>query len=426
MSPYILDVIVFFISNILCLVFVYWNFTMSDLKKVFDRHCGTINVDSRFLRKLKHYHDSLFNKDDDTMSFFGGGLWGVYPIFFDKADINTWFEEIMDVDDIELKQEVHELPTINPNYKVSSSILNLSLFYIVHRNLRTNSLSPNDKMLASVLVLRILHYRLISSLQGHYFRYKADKSIALAVYSSLSMRFSVKCYGSWGKLIDGRAEDILSNRSIHRIALERFQPDEQIIYMVNDVQGRIRDVCKKLNAEFYRLRDEETSIGTTSKLLAGEEGEYLKDTIDDYNKYRQYMGRTIRDKSSLIRHEIIDIVSRTIHRLPQDTLQTVLIWLNNNIETTHNKMIESWLDNLIGHAFQYIQDNKIKTNQLALILSKLRTVYLASRISDERLIESKELGSRITTLAIPDRSQTVRSTVRTATMLYIVMRMLIK
>ena len=399
---------------------------MSNLKKVFDDQCSSIAIDSRFLRKLKQYHDSLFNKDDDTMSFFGGGLWGVYPIYYDKVEINTWFDDIMNVDDIELKQIVHDLPSINPNHKVSSSILNLSMFYIAHRALRSTRLGVKDRTLIATLTLRILHYRFLSSLQGHYFRYRADKSVALAVYSSLSMRYSVKCHGSWSKLIQARAEDILSSRGIHKVTLDRFTPDEQIIYMANDVQGRIRDACKKLNAEFYRLKEQEAGIGMSSKLLMGEEGEYLKDTIKNYEQYRGYIGRVIRDRSSLVKPELIDIVSRSVHRLSETALGTTLDWLTNNIESTKNKLIEEWLDALVGHAFQYMQENRIKTNQLPLIISKLRTVYLASRVSDERLIAARDIGMQITSYALTDRSDTVRSTVRTATMLYIIIRMLIK
>lgn len=399
---------------------------MASLKTVFDSHCNGIQVNTGLFRRVKKYHDSLFNKDEDTMSFFGDGLWGVYPIYYDKSEINTWFDDIMEVDDIGLRHEVHDLPTINPSHKVSSNVLNLSMFYLTHLVVTGKSLSQRDTIALATLIMRILHFRFLTSLQGHYFRYKADKSVALAVYASLSMRYSIKCHGSWGKLIESRAEDILSSRSIHRTALQRFGGDDQIIYMVNDIQGRIRDVCKKLSAEFYRLRDMEAGIDTSSLVRSSEEGEFISDTVKDYNIYRQYSNRVLSDRGTLIRKEILDVVDRFTHRLPQGTLETTLEWITNNNEGTSGKLISEWLDALLGHAFSVMEQNKLKTNQITHILAKLRSVYLASRTSDDRLILAKELGMKIVSQALSDRSEQVKSTVRIALMLYVVIRTLAK
>ena len=399
---------------------------MSNLKKVFDSHCKDIKVTTGLFKKVKYYHDSLFNRDEDTMSFFGDGLWGVYPIYYEKSEINAWFDDVMEIDDIALREEVHDLPTINTSHKVSSNVLNLSMFYLTHLVMSKRQLPHRDTLALSTLILRILHFRFLSSLQGHYFRYKADKSIALAVYASLSMRYSIKCCGSWGVLIDARSENILANRSIHRTALQRFGTDDQVIYMVNDSQGRIRDVCKKLSAEFYRLRDMEAGIDTSSMVKRSEEGEFVSDTTKEYSNYRQYITRVIADKGSLIRKEIVDVVDRFTHRLPQGTLETALEWLVDNKDATSTKLISDWLDALLGHAFFVMDKYKFKTNQITHILAKLRSIYLASRTTDERLIEAKELGFKIASNAVSDRSDVVKGAIRVALMLYIVIRTLSK
>lgn len=399
---------------------------MASLRTVMQSYFKGVKVDKGLVQRVAHFHNTLVNRDDDSISFFGDALWGVYPIYFTNSDVNTWFDDVIDVDDIGLKREVHELEAIVVTRQVSSDIVNLTLLYVTHLAVTSNTLSVKEREVLIKSTIGILHIKFLSSLQSHRFKYKADKSIALAVYAQLSRRFDIKVHGSWGALIKARAVEITDQRALHRRTLERFGDDDDVVYMVNDIQGRIREIANKLTEEFHRLHDDDTSIGTNAKLIMGEDGERIADSFNEYASYRDYLSSVVADRESLIRPELTNLIKRALGRVPDESLVEALTWLSDNHRGRENKAIEGFLDNVLGHAFTLIDENNLKTNQLAAIISKLRSAYLSSRTKDDRLTEAKEVSIKFIKKAVTSRNPNVHVTIRTGVMLYLVLRGLSK
>lgn len=397
---------------------------MSNLKSVFDRYCQTVKIDKPFITRAERLFYGVVNRDEDSIAFFGDALWGVYPIYFLNTDSNHWFDEVLDIDDIGLKKEVHALPTIETQYKVSSDIVNLSLLYVTHRSLTTARLSGADQKRLSHICLALLHVKFLSSLQAHRFRYRVDKSIAMAAYASLSKRYDLKVYGSWAALLEARSKAITDERALHRKALMRFENDGDVVYMVNDIQSRIRDLANKLTEEFYRQHEEEKRIGLSSKLISSEEGVRIRDTFNVYSQYREYLATVSADRNSLKRPELMSIVMRSMGRLSEEGLAQALGWIADNSSGKEQKQVSHFQDLVLAHAFRLMDEQQLKTNQIALIISRLRTVYLASRSKDERLLEAKKMGLKIVEMAVTSRNANIHVSLRSALMLYLVLRTL--
>lgn len=397
---------------------------MSNLKSIFDNYCQDVKIDKTLLTRAERMYYGLVNRDEDSTHFFGDALWGVYPIYFLNTDTNHWFDEVLDIDDISLKKEVHELPTIETKFKVTSDLLNLSLLYITHRSLTATRLAVRDQQRLCHICLAMLHIKFLSSLQSHRFRYRVDKSIAMAAYASLSKRYDIKVYGSWTALLEARSQAITDERALHRKALERFGHDGDVIYMLIDIQSRIRELANKLTEEFYRQREEEKRIGVSSKLITTEEGVRIRDTFNVYNQYREYLATISADRSSLKRPELTEIVNRAMGRIPEESLNQALDWIADNAIGKEHKRVSHFLDLVLSHAFGVMEENQLKSNQIALIISRLRTVYLASRSKDERLKEAKEISLNIVEMAVSSRNTNIHVTVRSALMLYLVLRTL--
>ena len=100
---------------------------MDTLKKVMDRSFKDLKVDKELVKKTSAFYNSLMMRDEDSIEFFGGPLWGVHPIYFTTSDANKWFDDILDVDDIGLKRDIHALSSIVTSRQVSSDIVNLKI-----------------------------------------------------------------------------------------------------------------------------------------------------------------------------------------------------------------------------------------------------------------------------------------------------------
>ena len=309
---------------------------MANLKSVMDKYFANFTVDDNWLKKLTTYYYKLFTKDENTLSFFGDGLWGVYNIYFVPEDVNNWFDDVLEVDDIGLKRDIHALEEINIKWKVSSDVTNLTLLYVVHIILNTN-LAYERKEKYATYCLNILHYKFISSLQNRKFKYGVDKSVALAAYSRLTRKFLIKVCGSWKELFDQRALDIISKKSIHYKTLINFNDDYEIIKTVNEIQNRIRKMTNALTEEFYKVKEQDKTIGVSSKIISDEEGERIGENINQYKVYRRYIQNTLSDRNSLVKKELLEIIDKSSSRLPNGALEEVLYWVSDNSYSSYDK-----------------------------------------------------------------------------------------
>jgi len=215
---------------------------MKNVNDVFEAHCQHLVFDDRLLKKVMSYEHRFVTKNEAHMSFFGGNLLGVDPVRFKPEDRNSWFHDIMDTEEEAVEEDIHRLPGINVQFHVSSDVMNLSCFWMAHKFLTSSKLSKNDRELGARTVVLILQYKFITSIVANYFKWNADPLVAQATYQALNKRFGLKVTGSWGALLKQRADAVVGDSSIHRKTLLEFQDDAKIVYMVNDSQGRIKDI----------------------------------------------------------------------------------------------------------------------------------------------------------------------------------------
>jgi hypothetical protein len=193
-------------------------------------------------------------------------LIGVHKVRFTDDDRLAWFDDVLDVDEISLTNQLHSAPTINPDFMVSGDAMNHSFIWLLHKFHTSDKLSNSVIHDTKVALISIMHYKFITSLIAWYFKYPADREIALAAYSSLSKKFDIKQYGSWSALIRARAESIIAKSGIHFNTYVRYIDDRSIIYMVNDIQSRIRELIKALTREFMEIHEKNARL-VNSRLI---------------------------------------------------------------------------------------------------------------------------------------------------------------
>jgi len=397
------------------------------IRSVFEEECSHLVADMKLLKRIQNYAISFVNKNEDHIEFFGGNLTGVQVVRFLDSDRNRWFSEILEVDEEPVAERLHALPEVDTDWKISSDAMNLScvyLCYFIYNSKHLNDVQKHDGMID---VVSVLQYKYLTSLLYHYFRYPASRATAEATYAQLSYKYNLKQCGSWSAFLLMRSEDIISKDGIHHNVIQKLDKDGEVIEMLNDTQGRIRDTLKNICNVFMTMHKSGVGISTVSSIMEHNHSVVLKDKTKNLLTYGHYLNSIVTDKNSFIREELADIVEKLMHTMPPKLFRETLVWISLNYGQSGASVIEEVLNETLIHAFDYLDQNRSlvhNTADLPTLLGRLKGVYMSSRSTETTLLSLREKTEEIVKNATDIKSESLISSIRTGILLYIVLRSL--
>jgi hypothetical protein len=384
-------------------------------------------IDKALLKRLVSYETEFTHRNADHIAFFSGNLLGVDKVRFKPSDWANWFDDVLKIDDTDLRQAIHSLPTVNKDFVVSSDVMNISCMWLIHAFYNSN-LSKEDKHLGMLSAALVFHYKVLSSKLAHDFPFPANREVATAVYAALSKKYALKQYGSWGALLRARCEDLIAERQLHWKTIQTFSPDAKVLYMVTDTQGRIRDVVKKLWEVLEKVRSSDAKIISTSGTVTVDGETKVGDLTRHLISYKHYIQGIISTESSFIKEELIEVTANTMHTMNPDHLTTVLHWIAKNVTSSqYGNDIEKLIDETMVHAFGVLSEDAHKYHRafdLPFVISKLRGIYMSSRSTDEYLLALRALADKLIRIPLNGKSASAQASVRTGLLIYIVLRAL--
>jgi hypothetical protein len=391
---------------------------------VFEEECKHVAIDAKLLKRVHAYKASFANRNEDHVRFFGGNLLGVYPIRFKTSDRIEWIDDVLSINDDVIRDRIIALPTVDESWVRGTDVMNLSCVYLVHA-IYTSRLSAKDKDQGMMDVLMVFHYKLLTSLMAHFFKYPADEGVALAVYAALSKKFALKQYGNWQAMLEARCRDIIDSNSIHLRTIQRFDDDAAIQYMITDIQGRLRGIIKKLWIVFDTVRAQDARILSVGGTIELDGKQVVRDMARNYVPYKRYLHEIAGDRTRFIKPELIQVIGNAMHTMPDKLLADTLEYVCANYKSASGKDIETLLDETLLHAFEYLHHDDssfIRSNDLTTLITKLRAVYMSSRSTDPSLMKMRDLSERIVRKAIKSKNPSTIAAVRTGLMLFITTR----
>lgn len=399
---------------------------MVTLTTYFEQDFSHLKFDTRLAENFRQYRIDFENKNEDHMTFFGGNLTGVQIVRFSQQDRNAWFTDILTVNETEVEQKIHSLPNINAAWHVSSDLFNLSCVWFMHKFVNSYQIKDDDKAAVLVDLAMILNYKFLTGLHSHYFRFPADPEIAAATYAQMSLKFTIKQYGSWRAAIKARTEDLCATDGIHYNVIKDFKNDASVVNTLNDTQNRIRSMLKNIMGETLKVKAHGVRIKkTTSTTLDIDGEEMLRDKQKSLLGYVRYMHTIVTDKHTFVKQELIDIIANAMHTMPPKQLQDCLEWMSDNYAYDKKKTAEKTIDAVLKHAFSYLTSNTdvvTRTQDLADFIAKIRGVYMSSRSTDIELIEIRDLSEELVKAATTTKNASLISSIKTGVMLYICLR----
>lgn len=400
---------------------------MSDYKlirDVFEGEVPDLKFDQNLAIKLHAYKQNFINRNREHAAFFGGNLLGVQVVRFLDSDRDDWFDHIIGADEEMLREQLHGLSSINPDWHVSSNTMNLSCAYLTHGIFRS-AMPAEMKKQAMLDTMFILQVKFLTSILGHFFRYPADRAVAEATYAALNLKFILKEQGSWLGLLNYRCEEIISNRSPHYNAISRMDVDKQVVDMLNAIQGALKGFVKNMRGVMERVRLTGGKLATTSSVAGVNGEEILKDKTRGPATYTNYLKSILANKSSFIREDLISVITKVMPSVHYKHLKSSLEYMSANYFKILHKDIELVVNLVMSHSYAYLSNNRMSLRanvDLADMLVRLRGAYTSSRSTDVDLLELREVTERIIRPAVNSKTEAVVAATRTGVLLYLVAR----
>lgn len=400
---------------------------MSSIKTIFDTYGKAIKFDRTLLKEITRYGTNFVNSSEDHISFFGGNSIGVYPVKFKPSDRHEFLIDILDFDEVVIRNEVKSLEHIDDDWVRGTDVMNLSCLWLAHR-FKISSLGAKEKHDAMFQCMLILNYKFITSLMSHFFPHPVNPELSQMVYDELSMKFTLKKEGSWMGLMKERAEDIISEKGIHADTLTHFNNDADIQYMITDIQGRLRSIIKNLwevLADIMRRDMKRHKLSYFSEL----EGEVvIKDMSKKYSTYRDYIEKVVASPvNEFIKPELIQVIGDLIPTMPTPLLSSALVVYHNEY-AKKNKVVREWFDTIIVHCFEHVLADPAtskKASNIPELLVYMKSLYMASKSKGD-VEKMRNLGEKFIKKNVKNNNNSVIAAVRTGIMLYIVLRMFSK
>lgn len=402
------------------------------IREVFNAECAHVQINPRFLKKLVELEARFVNKKAEHIRFFGGTRTGVDVVRFTAEDRDRLFTDILEVDDRVLEDKLYALKdhndqyVINQDWKISSDIFNLSIAWLLHAIENSDYLDERQKDEGKIRACQYMLYKFLTSRLFRHFRYPADPEVADATYAQLSYKFALKEHGSWGAVMRHLAKQATKRDGIHARTIKLMDIDRSVIEMLNDIQGRPRDILKNYYNVFVRVNEAGGRIKRSSALVDIDGEIILKDKTRSLENYTRYIKSVISDQNSFIREELVDVIVKIMHTMPEKLLTQSLTWASLNYGHTKDRVVEKALDMIAEHAFAYLSDHREllhTTGDLANLVSKLRGAYMSSRSSDPLLLQIRELVGSIVAQATKSKNDSVIAATRTGFMIYVIVRM---
>ena len=395
------------------------------LSDEFDKICPDFVVDKDKIKNIQQMLHSYVNRNPDHSAFFGGNLLGVQVVKFLNSDVGNWFDQILDCDDGSLQDAIYRCDDINKDFEVSSNAFNMSCMWVCHKI--ANSGLPKELVRQGLLdTLTYMQIKFITGRLYRLFPYPANKSIAEATYASLTNKYAIKEHGTWMNWLRYRSGEIIASTSRTWKAIQSFEPNYELVIGLNTTQGQIRSMMKFYRRAMETVRVEGGKIVATSSSAVGHDGEeILKDKKNSVQKYLQYLRSITTDKNSFIRQELVMVVCKIIPSAQSKYVISTLEHISVNFYKKDHAEYERVFELLLVHSFDYLSSNKSSIRQpsdLGAMLLRLRGAYTSARSSDPDLIDLRLTVEKLIKPAVDSKTPAVLSSVRTAIMLYLVVR----
>jgi len=275
-------------------------------------------------------------------------------------------------------------------------------------------------------------------LVNHYFPHGAAEKNMQAAIAGLSRKFDIVVYGTWKATIEARCVDLISERSIHRHALETADDDKAFLGILMDCQTRIRDKVKNITRAYYDAHSDGNAINSRAATVETEDGKILVHSAKTFDLMIYNLQNEIMSERLFIDNETIRQLAAQFTSVSEDMLRSTLLSLVE-IATTQRDSgqldsikindghelyvgLRALISHIIQKTYRNCMANGVDVTNKAAVFIKVKNLYSSSRINDEDILAIKQSVSYFVDLVSTSLRETTRSSLRICLILYFLLR----
>lgn len=396
-----------------------------DLLEVCDKHMANTLIDINLVRDLKSFRLAWAQKSTEYIEFLGSSLVGVHNVRFSFIDEENLYQNVLHIDRDNLDYDVKRTKGINPAYKVSSNPTFIILTYLMHR-LLTSNLNKKDIEDGVRECYYIFAYKVIGSLYSNYFKYPVDEGIAKVVYERMNNKYLLKGH-SWQEVFNYRATDLLPPHGLHYARLLKYDTYE-IVRVINDLQGRLREIVKNAYIILAKVTEDNEKIGSSSQLTTiGEDGEIaFRETLNDVAQMVNYTRSLLSKPNDFVKDSLVELLldDRLFPKLKKDILLGTLRFISLKVDM-HTKDKLDVIEYIIITTITYLRRRGITANykdKVYEILIHMKNYWSTTTVTNKAIADVKDYLSEVVTASSGLRTNYVVATYVLAIILYIFLR----
>jgi len=395
--------------------------TKMSIDKMMDITLGNIKLNNDFCKKVDQYVTSYVHGDRELIEFYGGAYIGVNAITFKTSYVNYFFNKILKVDKTDIKANFPLAPAINPKFKVTGDVFNITLFYLARRVYKAKlSARAKDHCIRNLLM--IFCYRTVSALHNQYFsKFLISKDLASNTYDSLSNQFIIKKLGSWQAYMDYRVDQILSKKYKERERLFRGG-DDGLLAVIVKAQGGIRSAWQGYFAKYLEVK-ESGRVKTSTSLVTdmGDDLDITTFTNDIGAVVNRVMLNKITAKDKLINPSLISGVSTYMPNYKEKLLRKALLAMFDHTHSLGGKKTLDLVRTTVVYLLHRVSEDipADKRTSPDKLLKFVRGVITSSKSKDPRLRNIKRDWMNFIQKVAKIRSHNKAVKTRVALILYI-------
>ena len=388
------------------------------LQEVYDQYLK-VKPDSNLLSNIKMFRIAWAQKNDEHIAYLGNSLIGSYRIIFSTLDENTFFEALLGLDYKEIQQELYNVKGIDKNMKTISNCFYLTCVYLMYLFTNSKYLSDKQRVEGVKEVFYVMSYKMLSSLNTHYFKYPIDESVAKAINERMTLKFLVKRFDNWQNVIDYKSEDVLK-KGIHENRISDMSNADDATRVISDIQTKYRDMYKNHFAVLLEVNQQNERITSSSLITKTEDGEGIKDIVNI-----NYLKSIINYPNSFINQDLVYIVMSLFKGVDEQQMFTFLKYLSQEEIKEKDWIVET---TIISSLEYLISKKRTKdfVKYMYEILLILKSYYSSSNTRNQDNKKLKKILQDLVKKSVKRANGSVCSKLSIASIIYIFMRSAMK
>lgn len=339
----------------------------------------------------------------------------------------------------EMKQIIKEIPTIDDNFVVASDPFNVFTIWVTY-NILNSKLDNKLKYQAAQSTLLLLHYKFFTSLVNYRFKYPANEAAMVTTYEAISNKFDIKVLGTWKKVMEKGADDAIDPVGIHGKTWTTFDNDLKIIYIITDIQSRLRSKINLFYEAYMQVKTEGDLIGSydtvgtdtegQKQIMANEHG--IDIAVSSVYQDCMSVSRVVDIKAMKLAVALfsairLDQLKQLIIAFSEECVKLAKLGADDKIikdkETGAEILVGGHvlIQSIIQQSYRYCRNNDIDIAIPSKFIRGVKDVYTSSRINEPGILQVRDsVMYHVSTLQGSTRESTVTA-LKAAFIIYIVL-----